>query len=101
MATPDHQSLEQPSEEALHWLQTHKAELENLLKGKPDPHPDPKPAPRLAKSVAICLRIPSELVQEAKRHAEQLGIGYQTLMKHLIREGLDRLESRPPQPPAD
>lgn len=44
-------------------------------------------------SVQIALRLPSTDLAQARKIAERKGIGYQTLLKMLVREGLIR-ESR-------
>ena len=43
-------------------------------------------------SQKIMLRIPTEDVDRARRQAAGKGIGYQTYIKMLLREGLDRQE---------
>ncbi|HKW98304.1 MAG TPA: CopG family antitoxin [Bryobacteraceae bacterium] len=45
------------------------------------------------KSVQIALRIPEADLAQARKIADRKGIGYQTLLKMLVREGLIR-ESR-------
>lgn len=49
---------------------------------------------KLAKpsTVQIALRLPSPDLDRAKRIAERKGIGYQTLLKMLIHEGLERTD---------
>ena len=46
-----------------------------------------------ASSVQIALRLPSPDLAKARAIAERKGIGYQTLMKMLVHEGLQRAES--------
>jgi len=41
-------------------------------------------------SVQIALRLPEEDIEQARRIASRKGIGYQTLLKMLVREGLQR-----------
>lgn len=42
------------------------------------------------KSVQIAIRLPETDLAQARRIAERKGIGYQTLLKMLVREGLVR-----------
>ena len=46
-----------------------------------------------ASSVQIALRLPSPDLAKAREIAERKGIGYQTLLKMLVHEGLPRAES--------
>lgn len=48
---------------------------------------------RKKKSAQIALRLPEADIAQARRIAEQKGVGYQTLLKMLVHEGLRR-ESR-------
>ena len=48
-----------------------------------------------AKSVQIALRLPSPDLAKAREIAARKGIGYQTLLKMLIHEGLQRDETQP------
>jgi hypothetical protein len=41
-------------------------------------------------SVQIAIRLPETDLQRARKIAERKGIGYQTLLKMLVREGLQR-----------
>lgn len=41
-------------------------------------------------SVQIAIRLPEEDIAQARKIAERKGIGYQTLLKMLLREGLIR-----------
>src|SRR4051812_10142439 len=45
-------------------------------------------------SVQIALRLPSPDLAKAREIAERKGIGYQTLLKMLVHEGLHRVESQ-------
>lgn len=45
-----------------------------------------------AKSVQIALRLPSPDLAKARELAERKGIGYQTLLKMIVHEGLVRVE---------
>ena len=45
-----------------------------------------------ANSVQIALRLPSPDLAKARAIAERKGIGYQTLLKMLVHEGLQRVE---------
>ena len=45
-----------------------------------------------ASSVQIALRLPSPDLAKAREIAERKGIGYQTLLKMLVHEGLQRAE---------
>ena len=45
-----------------------------------------------ANSVQIALRLPSPDLAKARQIAERKGIGYQTLLKMIVHEGLDRVE---------
>ena len=47
-----------------------------------------------AKSVQIALRLPSPDLAKARAIAERKGIGYQTLLKMLVHEGLQRVENQ-------
>jgi predicted DNA binding CopG/RHH family protein len=49
---------------------------------------------RQASSVQIALRLPAPDVQKAREIAERKGIGYQTLLKMLVHEGLQREANR-------
>lgn len=42
------------------------------------------------RSVQIAIRLPEADLQQARKIAERKGIGYQTLLKMLVREGLVR-----------
>lgn len=46
-----------------------------------------------ANSVQIALRLPSPDLAKAREIAERKGIGYQTLLKMLVHEGLQRVEN--------
>ncbi len=46
------------------------------------------------KSTQIALRLPDADLERARKIAERKGIGYQTLLKMLVHEGLER-EARP------
>ena len=39
----------------------------------------------------VGIRLPQGMIDRAKRYAEKTGKGYQTILKDLIEEGLDRL----------
>jgi predicted DNA binding CopG/RHH family protein len=45
-----------------------------------------------ARSVQIALRLPAPDLAKARKIAERKGIGYQTLLKMLVHEGLERVE---------
>jgi hypothetical protein len=45
-----------------------------------------------ANSVQIALRLPSPDLAKARKIAERKGIGYQTLLKMIVHEGLRRVE---------
>ena len=47
-----------------------------------------------AKSVQVALRLPLPDLAKAREIAERKGIGYQTLLKMLVHEGLQRAELR-------
>lgn len=47
-----------------------------------------------AGSVQIALRLPSPDLARARMIAERKGIGYQTLLKMLVHEGLERAETQ-------
>lgn len=47
-----------------------------------------------ANSVQISLRLPSLDLVRARETAEKKGIGYQTLLKMLVHEGLERVENQ-------
>ena len=42
------------------------------------------------RSVQIALRLPAPDIEKAREIAERKGIGYQTLLKMLVHEGLER-----------
>ena len=44
-----------------------------------------------AKSVQIALRLPSPDLAKAREIAERKGVGYQTLLKMIVHEGLQRV----------
>jgi len=82
--------------EAGRWLRAHQDELEAFL----DP---PTPAsqaradallaalpPRQPRSRNITISVPLSLLDRARQNAERKGIGYQTYLKTLIAEGLER-----------
>lgn len=50
-------------------------------------------APKRIPTRPITLRLPVEDVARAQRLAARKGLGYQTLVKTLLREALDRAES--------
>jgi len=52
------------------------------------------PAALLRETRNITIRIANSDIERARKLAEQKGIGYQTYMKMLLREGLDREEKR-------
>lgn len=45
-----------------------------------------------SRSVQIALRLPSPDIAKAREIAERKGIGYQTLLKMIVHEGLRRVE---------
>ena len=66
-----------------------------FLKKQPRPSHKQKGSPLVAKlskasSVQIALRLPSPDLAKAREIAERKGIGYQTLLKMLVHEGLQR-----------
>jgi predicted DNA binding CopG/RHH family protein len=64
------------------------------LPGSVDGHGGSKMVAKLARanSVQIALRLPSPDLAKARAIAERKGIGYQTLLKMLVHEGLQRVE---------
>jgi predicted DNA binding CopG/RHH family protein len=60
------------------------------------PRTDPKVLRQLMEQAArnatrsISIRVPIADLEEAKRIAEKAGVGYQTVLKQAIREGLKR-----------
>ena len=52
------------------------------------------PAALLRETRNITIRIANSDIERARKLAAQKGIGYQTYMKMLLREGLDREEKR-------
>jgi predicted DNA binding CopG/RHH family protein len=52
------------------------------------------PAALLRETRNITIRIANTDIERAQKLAEKKGIGYQTLIKMLLREGLDREERR-------
>ena len=56
--------------------------------------PKNREAPPRPPSQKVMLRIPSDDLERARRQAVSKGIGYQTYIKMLLREGLDRQERR-------
>jgi len=83
-----------PNEEAeAAWYDEHKSELQEYLKPKRKGarplterlgvEPQEKTASRL-----VSIRLPEKVIEEACAVAEAKGIGYQTLLKMLIREAL-------------
>lgn len=47
---------------------------------------------------AISIRFPEELLTTLRQVADELGIGYQTLIKSLLEKDVERLRARPPRP---
>jgi predicted DNA binding CopG/RHH family protein len=52
------------------------------------------PAALLRETRNITIRIANSDIERARKFAEKKGIGYQTYIKMLLREGLDREEKR-------
>jgi predicted DNA binding CopG/RHH family protein len=52
------------------------------------------PAASLRETRNITIRIANSDIERARKLAEKKGIGYQTYIKMLLREGLDREEKR-------
>jgi predicted DNA binding CopG/RHH family protein len=52
------------------------------------------PAALLRETRNITIRIANSDIERARKFAERKGIGYQTYIKMLLREGLDREEKR-------
>jgi predicted DNA binding CopG/RHH family protein len=73
-----------PEQEAAH-LQ----ELEGLQRTPPEKLAELDARAR-AKTEQIALRVPVSDLEQARALAERRGVGYQTLLKMIIREGLDR-----------
>ncbi len=70
-----------------------------FLKEQPLPAKKQKGSPLVSKlgrksSVQIALRLPSPDLDRAREIADRKGIGYQTLLKMLVHEGLRREERR-------
>ncbi len=63
-----------------------------FLKGQPPSAAKAKGSPLVKKlgSVQIALRLPGPDLAQARAIAERKGIGYQTLLKMLVHEGLQR-----------
>jgi predicted DNA binding CopG/RHH family protein len=49
---------------------------------------------RKAKSMQIAIRLPEADIAQARKIAERKGVGYQTLLKMLVHEGLRRESQR-------
>ena len=45
---------------------------------------------------AISIRFPDELLEELRQLAAQMGVRYQTLIKHMLEQDVARLRTRPP-----
>jgi predicted DNA binding CopG/RHH family protein len=70
-----------------------------FLKQQPASHNIPKGSPLVAeinrpKTVQIALRLPAPDLAKAREIADRKGIGYQTLLKMIVREGLQRESKR-------
>ena len=80
------------------WYDEHHDEMPDYLRFKPKEEkplaerlgldPKEKPATRL-----VSIRLLEDTIEKASQNAERIGIGYQTLIKDLIRDGLKRLEA--------
>jgi predicted DNA binding CopG/RHH family protein len=69
-----------------------------FLKRQEPPSRKPKGSPLVARlgrtSVQIALRLPGPDLEKAREIAGRKGIGYQTLLKMIVHEGLQREERR-------
>jgi hypothetical protein len=75
------------------------AEGRAFLKQQPPPSKKQKGSPLVARlgrinSVQIALRLPGQDIEKARAIADRKGIGYQTLLKMIVHEGLQREERR-------
>ena len=48
------------------------------------------------RTVAVSLRVPSDLLERLKRQAKRAGVPYQTLMKSVLESAVARLERHEP-----
>jgi|SRR5579883_3460572 predicted DNA binding CopG/RHH family protein len=86
----------QNAEEEAKWWDDHMDIIgENLLEAikKGTAHRG-GPAALLRETRNITIRIANSDIERARKFAEKKGIGYQTYIKMLLREGLDREEKR-------
>ena len=51
------------------------------------------------RTVAVSLRVPTDLLERLKRQATRVGVPYQTLMKSVLESAVARLERREPSHP--
>lgn len=47
------------------------------------------------RTVAVSLRVPTDLLERLRRQATRAGVPYQTFMKSVLESAIARLESRP------
>jgi predicted DNA binding CopG/RHH family protein len=81
------------------WMREHQDELDEYL-NMPTPESRARAdkllaslPPRVARSRNITISVPVNLIDRARRQAERKGIGYQTYLKTLIADGLEREEA--------
>lgn len=81
------------------WMREHQDELEDYMEA-PTPESQARAnsllaslPPRKPKSRNITISVPLNLIDRARRQAERKGIGYQTYLKTLIADGLEREEA--------
>ena len=79
------------------WFREHQDELDDYM--TPSTAEDQGRLDRLAaalpprkQSKTISISVPEQMLDRARRQAERKGIGYQTYLKTLIAEGLEREE---------
>lgn len=80
------------------WMREHQDDLDAYLEA-PTPEAQARAdallaalPPRRPRSRNITISVPMDLIERARQQAERKGIGYQTYMKTLIAEGLERAE---------
>ena len=78
------------------WLYEHRNELDDYMDPMTEQMVTEAQADlaKLKRSKSISLRLPASDLTRAKALAEQNGMGYQTYLKSLIRDGLDRDEQQ-------
>lgn len=95
--------FENEREEARWWYE-HREELDDYMDPVPESESEiplhirlnlpPRPERRKPPTRQVPLRIPTDDLTRAQKLAERKGIGYQTLLKMIIHEGLEREEKR-------